>query len=129
MYLKSEGEPHSAALAAWQLAASEKRGSVVETGRIADGSAAAPKIFECVGVQGIIGGLIEAVPAQTHLIVVGVCMQLDTFVTNDEFCIKNEKMCIQNDAFCIQNDEFCRFKPTLALVKELSLQVRIVILK
>ena len=64
----SEGEPHSAALEAWALAAARK-----------EGAAAAPKVFECVGVNDMIGGLMEAVPANTHIIVVGVCMLVDKF--------------------------------------------------
>ena len=43
------------------------------------GAAVAPKVFECVGVNDMIGGLMEAVPANTHIIVVGVCMLVDKF--------------------------------------------------
>jgi len=34
-------------------------------------------IFECVGVPGILQGLIEAAPPQAQIVVVGVCMQPD----------------------------------------------------
>lgn len=35
-------------------------------------------IFECVGVPGVIQGLIEAAPPRAEIVVVGVCMQPDT---------------------------------------------------
>jgi threonine dehydrogenase-like Zn-dependent dehydrogenase len=34
-------------------------------------------VFECVGVPGVLQGLVEAVPSCTQIIVVGVCMQTD----------------------------------------------------
>ncbi|MGJ3628628.1 hypothetical protein AB5I41_20065 [Sphingomonas sp. MMS24-JH45] len=34
-------------------------------------------VFECVGVPGVIQGLIEGVPVGTQVMVVGVCMQTD----------------------------------------------------
>ncbi len=34
-------------------------------------------VFECVGVPGVLQGLIETVPSGSQLIVVGVCMQTD----------------------------------------------------
>lgn len=49
--------------------------------RIADSlGAAAPKrpvIFECVGVPGIIDGIVGAAPVQSRVVVVGVCMGTD----------------------------------------------------
>lgn len=37
-----------------------------------------PVIFECVGVPGIIDGIISAAPLNTRVVVVGVCMEPDT---------------------------------------------------
>ena len=37
-----------------------------------------PIIFECVGVRGIIDGIITAAPLETRVVVVGVCMEPDT---------------------------------------------------
>ena len=34
-------------------------------------------VFECVGVPGVIQGLVEGVPVGTQIVVVGVCMQTD----------------------------------------------------
>ena len=31
----------------------------------------------------------------------------ETFLNNDDFCIRNDECCIRNDIFCITNDEFC----------------------
>lgn len=49
--------------------------------RMADAFGAAgpkrPVVFECVGVPGIIDGIVGAVPVQTRVIVVGVCMGTD----------------------------------------------------
>lgn len=51
--------------------------------RIADRwGAASPKrpvVFECVGVPGIIDGIIRAAPVQSRVVVVGVCMGTDHF--------------------------------------------------
>lgn len=38
-----------------------------------------PVVFECVGLPGIVDGLITAVPLMTRIVVVGVCMEDDTF--------------------------------------------------
>ncbi|KUH81063.1 MULTISPECIES: zinc-binding dehydrogenase [unclassified Mycobacterium] len=49
--------------------------------RMADAVGAAspkrPVVFECVGVPGIIDGIVGAVPVQTRVVVVGVCMGTD----------------------------------------------------
>ena len=37
-----------------------------------------PIVFECVGVPGIIDGIITAAPLKTRVVVVGVCMEPDT---------------------------------------------------
>ena len=37
----------------------------------------APVVFECVGVPGMIDGVIRAAPLGTRIVVVGVCMQPD----------------------------------------------------
>ena len=42
-------------------------------------SAAAPVVFECVGVPGMIDSVLEAAPLHTRLVVVGVCMGADSF--------------------------------------------------
>ncbi|MFV9636679.1 zinc-binding dehydrogenase [Mycobacterium neumannii] len=51
--------------------------------RIADKVGAAspkrPVVFECVGVPGIIDGIIRAAPVQSRVVVVGVCMGTDHF--------------------------------------------------
>jgi threonine dehydrogenase-like Zn-dependent dehydrogenase len=51
--------------------------------RIADRLGAAspkrPVVFECVGVPGIIDGIIRAAPVQSRIVVVGVCMGTDHF--------------------------------------------------
>lgn len=51
--------------------------------RLADTlGAAAPKrpvVFECVGVPGIIDGIVRAAPVQSRVVVVGVCMRADQF--------------------------------------------------
>lgn len=39
-----------------------------------------PVVFECVGVPGMINSIIEAAPLRTRVIVVGVCMEPDTFM-------------------------------------------------
>lgn len=49
---------------------------------VADRLGAAPRgpvVFECVGLPDIIDGLITAVPLMTRIVVVGVCMEDDTF--------------------------------------------------
>jgi threonine dehydrogenase-like Zn-dependent dehydrogenase len=38
-----------------------------------------PVVFECVGVPGVIDGIISAVPMATRVVVVGVCMEEDRF--------------------------------------------------
>lgn len=38
-----------------------------------------PVVFECVGVPGIIEGIITEAPLRSRVVVVGVCMELDTF--------------------------------------------------
>ena len=38
-----------------------------------------PVVFECVGVPGIIEQIVTAAPLRTRVVVVGVCMQPDTF--------------------------------------------------
>ena len=38
-----------------------------------------PIVFECVGVPGIIDGIITAAPLKTRVVVAGVCMQTDRF--------------------------------------------------
>lgn len=38
-----------------------------------------PVVFECVGVPGIIDGIVRAAPVQTRVVVVGVCMGTDHF--------------------------------------------------
>ena len=40
---------------------------------------AGPVVFECVGVPGVIGQIINAAPLRSRVVVVGVCMQPDTF--------------------------------------------------
>ena len=48
--------------------------------RAAEGSGAAPKhpvIFECVGVPGVIDGIIAGAPLFSRVVVVGVCMGAD----------------------------------------------------
>ncbi|BBY42315.1 zinc-binding dehydrogenase [Mycolicibacterium celeriflavum] len=49
--------------------------------RMADAVGAAspkrPVVFECVGVPGVIDGIVGAVPVQTRVVVVGVCMGTD----------------------------------------------------
>ncbi|KUI37941.1 alcohol dehydrogenase [Mycobacterium sp. IS-1590] len=51
--------------------------------RVADKLGAAspkrPVVFECVGVPGIIDGIIRAAPVQSRVVVVGVCMGTDHF--------------------------------------------------
>lgn len=51
--------------------------------RVADRLGAAspkrPVVFECVGVPGIIDGIIRAAPVQSRVVVVGVCMGTDHF--------------------------------------------------
>lgn len=51
--------------------------------RVADRLGAAspkrPVVFECVGVPGIIDGIIRAAPLQSRVVVVGVCMGTDHF--------------------------------------------------
>jgi threonine dehydrogenase-like Zn-dependent dehydrogenase len=39
-----------------------------------------PVVFECVGVPGLIQGLLESMPRHSHLVVVGVCGQPDQIV-------------------------------------------------
>jgi threonine dehydrogenase-like Zn-dependent dehydrogenase len=39
-----------------------------------------PTVFECVGKPGLIQSIIEGTPRHTHLVVVGICRQPDTFV-------------------------------------------------
>ncbi len=41
------------------------------------GSLGRPVIFECVGAPGMVQALIEAAPAATQSVVVGVCMETD----------------------------------------------------
>ncbi|QIS23249.1 zinc-binding dehydrogenase [Nocardia terpenica] len=43
-----------------------------------DAGPAGPVIFECVGVPGIIDGILAAAPPRSRVVVVGVCMQADT---------------------------------------------------
>ncbi|MCL2428049.1 MAG: zinc-binding dehydrogenase [Alphaproteobacteria bacterium] len=38
-----------------------------------------PVVFECVGVPGVLQSIVEAAPATSQIIVVGVCMQTDRF--------------------------------------------------
>lgn len=38
-----------------------------------------PVVFECVGVPGILDRVIDGVPLQSRIVVVGVCMEPDTF--------------------------------------------------
>jgi threonine dehydrogenase-like Zn-dependent dehydrogenase len=38
-----------------------------------------PIVFECVGVPGIIDGIVTDAPFNTRVVVAGVCMQPDTF--------------------------------------------------
>ncbi|RMI28705.1 zinc-binding dehydrogenase [Nocardia stercoris] len=38
-----------------------------------------PVVFECVGVPGMIDGILTAAPPLSRVVVVGVCMQADTF--------------------------------------------------
>jgi threonine dehydrogenase-like Zn-dependent dehydrogenase len=38
-----------------------------------------PVVFECVGVPGVIDGIVSAVPMATRVVVVGVCMEDDRF--------------------------------------------------
>ncbi len=38
-----------------------------------------PVVFECVGVPGVLQGIVEATPAGSQIIVAGVCMQTDRF--------------------------------------------------
>jgi len=40
---------------------------------------AGPAVFECVGVPGIIGQIVNAAPLRSRVVVVGVCMEPDTF--------------------------------------------------
>lgn len=50
--------------------------------RLADRLGAAPSgpvVFECVGIPGMIESIIEAAPLRTRIVVVGVCMETDTF--------------------------------------------------
>ncbi|OBB42823.1 MULTISPECIES: zinc-binding dehydrogenase [unclassified Mycobacterium] len=51
--------------------------------RVADRLGAAspkrPVVFECVGVPGVIDGIIRAAPVQSRVVVVGVCMGTDHF--------------------------------------------------
>nr|WP_090273882.1 zinc-binding dehydrogenase [Mycolicibacterium komanii]CRL66738.1 alcohol dehydrogenase [Mycolicibacterium komanii] len=51
--------------------------------RVADKVGAAnpkrPVVFECVGVPGIIDGIVRAAPVQSRVVVVGVCMGTDHF--------------------------------------------------
>jgi len=50
--------------------------------RIADNlgrTPSGPVVFECVGVPGMIEGIVTEAPLRTRVVVVGVCMQNDTF--------------------------------------------------
>jgi threonine dehydrogenase-like Zn-dependent dehydrogenase len=40
---------------------------------------AGPVVFECVGVPGVIGQIVNAAPLRSRVVVVGVCMEPDTF--------------------------------------------------
>jgi threonine dehydrogenase-like Zn-dependent dehydrogenase len=40
---------------------------------------AGPVVFECVGVPGIIGQIVNSAPLRSRVVVVGVCMEPDTF--------------------------------------------------
>lgn len=40
---------------------------------------AGPVVFECVGVPGVIGQIVEEAPLRSRVVVVGVCMEPDTF--------------------------------------------------
>ncbi|MBO0854081.1 MAG: zinc-binding dehydrogenase [Nocardia sp.] len=44
-----------------------------------DAAPTGPVVFECVGVPGMIEQLLTAAPPSTRIVVVGVCMQTDTF--------------------------------------------------
>lgn len=50
--------------------------------RLADRLGAGPSgpvVFECVGIPGMIESIIDAAPLRTRVIVVGICMEADTF--------------------------------------------------
>lgn len=52
------------------LRAADALGAAVPTG---------PVVFECVGVPGMIGQIVEEAPLRSRVVVVGVCMEPDTF--------------------------------------------------
>ena len=52
------------------------------------GNVRPPVVFEAIGVPGILDGILRAVPAQSRVVVVGVCMQADTI--NPFFGISKE---------------------------------------
>ena len=52
------------------LGAADRLGAAVPSG---------PVVFECVGVPGMIESVVSAVPMNTRVVVVGVCMGSDTF--------------------------------------------------
>lgn len=52
------------------LRSADALGAAVPTG---------PVVFECVGVPGMIGQIVEEAPLRSRVVVVGVCMEPDTF--------------------------------------------------
>jgi threonine dehydrogenase-like Zn-dependent dehydrogenase len=52
------------------------------------GNARPPVVFEAIGVPGILDGILRSIPAQSRVVVVGVCMQADTI--NPFFGISKE---------------------------------------
>ena len=38
-----------------------------------------PAVFECVGVPGVISDIVDSAPLRSRVVVVGVCMEPDTF--------------------------------------------------
>jgi threonine dehydrogenase-like Zn-dependent dehydrogenase len=51
---------------------------VLHAAEAAGATPSGPVVFECVGVPGIIGQVIDAAPLATRVVVVGVCMEPDT---------------------------------------------------
>lgn len=52
---------------------------VMETAQKAGAGPRGPVVFECVGVPGVVEHIISSAPLQTRVVVVGVCMEVDSF--------------------------------------------------
>lgn len=52
---------------------------LIRVGEMAGAAPAGPVVFECVGVPGVLSDIIDEVPMRSRVVVVGVCMEPDSY--------------------------------------------------